>query len=72
MRHCRLRIMRMTSKPLIAAEAVGMVLNPRVGLISRLSAPGSVSLKTYDFLEQKSPSKSLDFYMTLPAPFMAE
>jgi hypothetical protein len=39
MRHCLLRIMCMTSKPLIVAEAVGKVLNPRVGLISRLSAP---------------------------------
>ena len=38
-RHCRLRIMRITSMPLIVADAVGSVLNPRVGLISRFSAP---------------------------------
>ena len=31
MRHYRLRIMRMTSKPLIVAEAVGRVLTPRFG-----------------------------------------
>jgi hypothetical protein len=30
MRHCRLRIMRMTLKPLIIAEPVGGVSNPRV------------------------------------------
>jgi len=29
-RHWRLRIMRMTSKPLIVADAVGSVLNPRL------------------------------------------
>jgi hypothetical protein len=39
MRHRRLRIVRMTSKPLIVADAVGSVLNPRVGFISRVSAP---------------------------------
>jgi len=37
--HYRLRIIRMTSKPLIVAEAVGRVLNPRAGFISRLSTP---------------------------------
>jgi len=31
--------MRITSKPLMVAEAVGSVLKPRVGFISRLSAP---------------------------------
>jgi hypothetical protein len=36
MRHCRLRIMRMTSKHLIVAEAVGKVLNPRVGFYQPL------------------------------------
>jgi hypothetical protein len=39
MKHCRLLIMRMTSKPLIVADAVGIVLNPCVGLITRFSAP---------------------------------
>jgi hypothetical protein len=31
--------MRMASKPLIVAEAVGKVLNPRVGFVSRFCAP---------------------------------
>jgi hypothetical protein len=29
MRHCRLRIMRMTSKTLIVADAVGSILKPQ-------------------------------------------
>jgi hypothetical protein len=40
MRHRRLRIVRMTSKPLIVADAVGSVLNPRVGFISRVTWGG--------------------------------